>query len=428
MQSKKPWFATKTAFAIFLAFLLALIASQPAQAKTKFKVLHTFHGVPKDGAFPGGALVRDADGNLYGTTGSGGRGHGVCVGFFVEGCGTAFMLDKNGRKIWQHSFQLPTGIGPIAGLLRDKAGNFYGTTILGGDSKCPEDQYGCGTVFRLDEAGKETVLHKFTGTPDGVDPDSAVVEDAEGNLYGTTEYGGSENAYGAVFKVDKSGKERVIYSFTGGSDECRPVGVILDPAGNLYGVAQGGDTCGGADGLAFKLDTAGSFSVLHGFGGSDGEAPDSVLLLDTQGTLYGTTGSGGNSGCGGGGCGVVFKLSLDGTETVLYTFCSLSNCADGANPGGGPLVLDSKGNLYGTTLFGGTHSDCNGDTCGVVFKVDTTGKETVLHDFTGGADGAFPDAGLVMDASGNLYGTAMNGGDTKCNPPLGCGVVFQVRR
>jgi len=428
MQSKKPCSTGKVVFAVFVMFLLASVFV-PAQAPAQtFKVLHTFHGAPKDGGGPEGALVMDTAGNLYGTAGGGGRGKGVCVSFFVEGCGTAFKLDKNGGRIWQHSFQLPTGISPVAGLLRDKAGNLYGTTILGGDARCPEDQYGCGTVFKLDKAGRETVLHKFAGTPDGWFPDSPVAEDDAGNLYGTTEYGGSYNAYGAVFKVDKNGKEAVLYSFTGGSDECRPVGVILDSAGNLYGVAAGGDACGNAYGLVFKLDAAGDFTVLQMFGGSDGAGPDSVLLLDAQGNLYGTTGYGGNLECNGTGCGVVFKLSPDGAETVLYTFCSLSSCADGANPGGGPLVLDSKGNLYGTTDRGGRYPDnCNHNGCGVVFKLDTAGKETVLHNFTGGADGGIPVTGLVMDDSGNLYGTAVQGGDTKCNPSNGCGVVFQIR-
>jgi len=423
MPSKKASRVAKTIFAVFItSVLVSVVAAQPAQAR-KFEVLHTFRGAPEDGANPGGALVRDSAGSIYGTTGSGGRGKGLCVSFFVDGCGTAFKLDKGGRRIWQHSFQLREGIGPDAGLLRDKAGNLYGTTYSGGDTKCPVNQYGCGTVFKLNESGKEAVLHKFKGTPDGFFPDAPLVEDAEGNLYGTTEYGGSFNAYGAVFKVDKKGKETVLYSFTGGSDECRPVGVIFGPGGYLYGVAQG-ITCSG-HGVVFRLDTAGSLTVLYTFGGSDGVYPDSVLLLDADGNLYGETGEGGNSECGGTGCGVVFKLSPNGEETVLYAFCSLSNCVDGEGPGGG-LVRDSAGNLYGITVFGGAYNDCNGDSCGVVFKLDAAGNEAVLHNFTGGADGAFPEAGLTMDGSGNLYGTAESGGDLNCEPSYGCGVVYKI--
>jgi uncharacterized repeat protein (TIGR03803 family) len=134
-------------------------------------------------------------------------------------------------------------------------------------------------------------------------------------------------------------------------------------------------------------------------------------------------------GCGNTGCGTVFELSpqSDGTwkETVLYAFCSLSNCTDGEAPGTGPLVRDPEGNLYGTTTFGGAYRNCNGDACGVVFKLDTTGKETVLHSFTGGKDGANPFPGLVMDNDGNLYGTTQAGGAI-CIQLFTCGVVFKI--
>jgi uncharacterized repeat protein (TIGR03803 family) len=176
----------------------------------------------------------------------------------------------------------------------------------------------------------------------------------------------------------------------------------------------------------FKLDTFGNnFTVLCGFGGSSGAYPDSPLLLDANGDLYGETAEGGNStGCSDG-CGTVFEFSATGQETVLYSFCSLSNCEDGQGPGGG-LVRDSAGNLYGITEFGGKYRNCNGDTCGVVFKLAANGTETVLHTFTGGTDGAFPAEGLVMDGTGNLYGTATSAGDLSCQPPYGCGVVFKI--
>jgi uncharacterized repeat protein (TIGR03803 family) len=152
-------------------------------------------------------------------------------------------------------------------------------------------------------------------------------------------------------------------------------------------------------------------------------------MEDSAGNLYGTTSNGGNSECGGYGCGVIFKLSPEAgggwSESVLYTFCSLTNCTDGERPLTGPLVMDSAGNIFGTTYFGGSHPNCNGDTCGVVFKLDTTGKETVLHTFTGGADGALPYAGLVMDGHGNLYGTTQGGG-ASCYTSYTCGVVFEI--
>src|SRR5579864_2147512 len=171
MRSAKPCCAAKSVFAIFIAFsLVSVVGPIQAQAR-KFKVLHTFHGA--NGASPVGVLTRDAAGNLYGTTAIGGSGKGVCTPF--GGCGTAFKLDKTGRQVWLHSFTFGNGMQPMAGLLRDGAGNLYGTTLLGGDTKCYK--YGCGTAFKLDKAGKEQVLHKFTGS-DGLDPEPLLARDA----------------------------------------------------------------------------------------------------------------------------------------------------------------------------------------------------------------------------------------------------------
>jgi uncharacterized repeat protein (TIGR03803 family) len=244
---------------------------------------------------------------------------------------------------------------------------------------------------------------------------------------------GGESSSGTIFRVDKHGKGTVLHDFTGGSDGCLPgPGLIADAAGNLYGVAGAGGLglCDQGYGVVFKLDTAHNLTVLHTFGFSDGAYPGSVVLFDRAGNLYGTTVGGGNSGCGVNGCGVVYELSpqQDGTwtETVLYAFCSVSGCTDGQEPGSGPLVRDSAGNIYGTTYFGGASRNCSGAGCGAVFKIDSGGKETVLYSFTHGADGAFPPPGLTTDASGNLYGVAQNGGDNSCNPPHGCGTVFRI--
>ncbi len=424
MQSKKPYSTGKTVFAMFMTFLLTS-AIVPAQSQAqKFKVLHTFHG--KDGANPTDVLIRDAEGNLYGTTGVGGGGN--CSG--GEGCGAVFKMDKTGKEVWLHKFNGANGAIPIAGLFGDASGDLYGTTLEGGDTAC-DPPYGCGAVFGLDKTGtKETVLHKFTGDPDGYFPESLLVDDKAGNLYGTTSVGGA-NGLGAVFKIGKTGKETILYSFTGGSDGCFPYpGVIRDSAGDLYGVAsEGGDGfCNSGVGVVFKVDTTGGETVLHTFGGgSDGANPSSALIFDSHGNLYGTTQNGGSEACGGTGCGTVFEVSPDGDETVLYAFCSLSDCADGEGPLFGPLVIDRGGNLYGTTIFGGAYSNCNGGTCGAVFELDASGKETVLHSFTGGADGAVPYAGLTMDSHGNLYGTTQEGGDLNCQRKYGgCGVVFRI--
>jgi len=426
MRSKKPFSAGKSTFAfITLVLALAIVPTQ-AQAR-KFKVLHTFRG--SDGAGPISQLVRDKAGNLYGTTAIGGTGK--CQG----GCGTAFKMNKSGKLIWVHSFSGANGLQPLAGLLRDKAGNLYGTTVGGGKINSHICSLGCGVVFKLDKTGKETVLHKFTGTPDGYFPEALLVEDPEGNLYGTT-YSGGAHGIGAVFKIDKTDKETVLYSFAGGVDDGDTPysGVILDAAGNLYGSTFDGGNGGSCDfgcGTVFELDTSGKETILYNFDSFDGAHPDSVLIADSAGNLYGTTIDGGNANCGGTGCGTVFELSphSDGswTETVLHKFCSLSNCADGETPLAGLLVRDTVGNLHGTTSVGGT-SRCNGSGCGVAFKLDMAGKETVLHSFTGGADGEGIWGGLAIDTAGNLYGAALQGGDLRCKTGngQGCGTVFKI--
>jgi len=399
---------------------VTLLVFPHAQAQT-FTVLHTFHG--KNGAGPSGALLRDKAGNLYGTTEAGGAGE--CGNY---GCGTVFKLDKHGKQVWLHSFDVTDGEEPFERLVRDGAGNLYGTTAFGGRMTCVS---GCGVVFKLDDGGHETVMYKFRKPPDGYSPNSSLVRDHLGNLYGITESGGAYSS-GTIFRVNKNGKEKVLHDFTGGSDGCVPVaGLISDSAGNLYGAtAQGGfGLCDQGYGVVFKLDTTGTLTVLHNFDFGDGAYPESILLLDEAGNLYGTTEGGGSGECGFGGCGTVFKLSPqpDGTWSggAVYYFCSLSGCADGRGPTSGPLARDSAGNLYGTTTFGG-QSRCNGSGCGVVFKIGADGGETVIYSFTHGADGAFPIAGLTIDASGRLYGVAQNGGDEKCSPPHGCGTVFRI--
>jgi uncharacterized repeat protein (TIGR03803 family) len=306
---------------------------------------------------------------------------------------------------------------PMAGLISDAAGNLYGTTQSGGILTGPCSPQGCGVVFKLDPTGNETVLHRFTGGADGASPNAALVQDAGGNLYGTTGSGGvcswpfSSNGCGVVFKLDPTtGQETVLYSFTGGADGAAPGPLLLDNAGILYGTTSlgGGDASGRCQaigcGVVFKLDPSTSnYTVLYTFtGAADGGQPSAGLVQDSAGNFYGTTSSGGAnvSVCGGFGCGVVFKLDPAGTDTVLYTF---KGQADGGTPVAA-LIWDTHGDLYGTTENAGTYG------WGVVFKLDATGTETVLHEFTGGADGATPRGGLISDAAGNLYGTTLQGG------------------
>jgi len=430
MQSKKLYCAAKIAFAILVTLLLAsTVAAPPARAQT-FKVLHAFKGAPGDGAIPDSELLRDAAGDIYGTTNEGGSTRGtVCKG--LDGCGTAFRLNRAGGKIWVYSFPFPKSWDLEAGLMRDKVGNLYGTTVMGGDTKCYS--YGCGTVFRLNSTGqKETILYRFTGTPDGSFPTAPLVEDSSGNLYGTTYLGGSYG-YGEVFKMDETGKETILHSFAGpseggGDGAIVHEGVLRGPAGSLYGVTAAGGAYG--KGVVYQVDNKGHETLLYSFmGGTDGSSPNSALVADSAGNLYGTTDDGGNSECGGAGCGTVFKLTHSGgswAESVLYVFCSLSNCTDGEYPHG--VILDAAGKIYGTTVFGGAYQNCNGDACGVVYELDPTGKETVLHNFTGRDDGGNPVAGLIMDSAGSLYGTAQIGGNTNCTAGggAGCGVVFKL--
>jgi len=206
----------------------------------------------------------------------------------------------------------------------------------------------------------------------------------------------------------------VLHSFTAGNDGGNPeAGLIMDAAGNLYGTTFGGGS--GGQGIVFKIDTSNHESVLYSFtGGSDGGGPVAGLLMDAAGNLYGTTAGGGSSGQG-----TVFMIDTSNHESVLYSFT-------GGSDGGSPqasLVRDAAGNLYGTTSQGGI--GCAPVGCGTVFKIDPSNHESTVYSFTGGSDGALSMAGLIMDATGNLYGTAYQGGSI-CAPP-GCGTVFEFQ-
>ncbi|HXM20242.1 MAG TPA: choice-of-anchor tandem repeat GloVer-containing protein [Terriglobales bacterium] len=363
-----------------LAIMLvpAILATQSAQAQT-FTLLYAF-GNGTDGSTPYAGLVRDSAGNLYGTTFSGG----------TASSGTVFKVDPNGKETVLHNFKAGAdGAIPFAGLVRGPGGALYGTTVEGGASNF-------GTVFRLSTTGKETVLHSFN-SQDGSYPDAGLLRDSAGNLYGATVEGGDSNL-GTVFELDTTGKQTVLHSFTGGANDGRFSYVygslVRDAAGNFYGTTLAG---GASDqGIVFKLDTAGTETVLYNFtGGTDGGYPYAGLVIDRKGNLYGTTYLGGASGQG-----TVFKLSNTGEETVLYSF---TGGADGGSPTA-RLLRDGKGNLYGTTYYGGASN------AGVVFRLDPTHKETVLHSFDYANDGGYPTARLIRDAAGSLYGTASAGG------------------
>lgn len=386
-----------------------------AQAR-EFDVLHVFNG-GSDGGHPYGGLVMDKVGNLYGTAYDG---------------NTVFRLSPDGAETILHSFAGPPkdGWGPRADLIIDKKGNLYGTTGEGGSSKsCAE--FGCGTVFKITADGKETLLYSFDpANGDGSWPNAGVVADSEGNLYGTTFFSGlSEGCCGTVFKITSKGNATILHSFTGYPDDgSYPWGdLVVDSSGNLYGTTLEGGASGscGANvgcGTVFKITPDGTESVLHSFSGNpDGCQPYSGLVLDKTGTLYGTTAYGGAGyGCGGGyGGGTVFKLASDGTETVLHTF---GGGSDGYQPYGA-LIADKAGDFYGTTFAGGTTDN------GTVFKLSPEGTETVLHSFNKKINGRRPFGRLLKGTSGYLFGTTLYGGE-KCirHEPYGCGTVFKLKR
>jgi len=422
MKRIRFWAAAGRTLAVVTLTLIVVLMLVPGSWAAEYKALHKFKG-GKDGASPQAGLIFDPAGNLYGTTYAGGRSS-LCDG----GCGTVFKLTSNGGGSWTksvlHSFHYTDGSAPSASLILDAAGNLYGTTAGGGI-------YGMGTVFQLTPNGHvgwtESVIHSFVyNFADGYTPEAALIFDQAGNLYGTTRNGGTgcsgghEGGCGTVFQLtpngDGSWTENIIHSFTndcpgGVCDGLNPLaGLIVDAAGNLYGTTPiGGD----ADwGTVFELKPNGegtwAESILHSFMNIDGD-PQAGLIFDAAGNLYGTSAEGGSYNHG-----TVFKLipNPDGswTENVLHSF---TGGKDGDGPCAG-LILDGAGNLYGTTLNGGTNNS------GTVFKLilqpGGSWKFTTLHRFKYGQE---PQAVLVMDAAGNLYGTAPKGG-------RGYGVVFRI--
>jgi uncharacterized repeat protein (TIGR03803 family) len=366
-----------------------LIALQPEHARAQtYQVLYSFRG-GTDGGSPRATVLRDAAGNLYGTTEVGG----------AFGNGVVFKLDPANNETVLHSFAAAPNDGaqPWAAVIRDNAGNLYGTTYVGG-------QYNLGTVFKLDRAGNQTILHDFAGISgnpsDGGAPFARLLRDRDGTLYGTTLEGGSRG-WGRVFKLDAAGQMTALHDFNG-TDGAQPhTDLIHDNAGNLYGTTEFGGTFD--SGVVYQIDATGKYSILHSFSGQDGSLPYGGVIRDQAGNLYGTTVVGGKFSQG-----VLFKLDPAGTLTVLHHFRG----PEGAQPQAS-VVRGQEGNLYGTTVLGGSDGD------GVIFELDAAGNYSVLHSFTG-PDGEGPYGTLTLDAGGNLYGTTYEGG------AFGHGVVFKL--
>ncbi|HTT85283.1 MAG TPA: choice-of-anchor tandem repeat GloVer-containing protein [Rhizomicrobium sp.] len=424
---------------------LIVVAPAGSAMAGKFKVLHSFCG-SHDGCLPEGGLVMDQSGNFFGTTSEGGK--------HEAGHGTVYELQRtdSGRLRYKRGFSFcnryecdPPIANPIGNLIVDTKGNLYGLTSD-------------GQVFELSPptggSGKWTdkLLYQFCSQQncaDGYDPvgglayagqSSGTLYDGTSPLYGATGLGGTNSA-GTVYELTNSGgqwTETVLHDFCSqGKDKCTdgkdPAGgVLLDQAGNLYGLAsEGGNTSG--TGVAYELAPNGNFwseTVLYAFcaeaGCSDGAYPVGGLAMDAEGNLLGVT-AGGGVACMGepSGCGTIFKIVPNGgtsQESVLYTFCSQSDCRDGRGPQAG-LIIGSSGELFGTTYFGGGNDiDINGLGGGVVFELSGSSYR-VLHSFcslSGCADGEYPAATLVNDTSGNVLGTAALGGS------FGNGALFQL--
>jgi uncharacterized repeat protein (TIGR03803 family) len=407
---------------ILLAAILGLLvaAAQPAQAQTE-SVLYRFCSLPDcaDGIGPSPNLILDAQGNLYGTAGSGSS----------DCCGVVFEITKTGAETVIGDIG-GVGESPNGGLIRDASGNFYGTTTMGGYDKPPcAGVGGCGAIFEMTPTGTATALYTYTGY-EGHHPNGGLIIDTLGNLYGTTYAGaGGYKEPGFVFKLTPTGALTSLHDFKAykGDGQFPSAGLVMDGEGNLYGTTSagghGGDIgpgkviCSRGCGTVFEVSAAGAETTLYtfkGFGKKDGALPLAGLIRDASGNLYGTTWGGGAYGYG-----TVFQVTATGGETVLLSF---TGTADGSNPEGS-LIMDAQGNLYGTTDGGGAYG------YGTVFEVTAPGKEIVLYSFTGGEDGAYPADGLVSDEHGNLYGTTYNGGNFSSPCPrstAGCGVVFKV--
>jgi uncharacterized repeat protein (TIGR03803 family) len=397
METGSIMFIKKLVFAF--VFMFVAFAAVGIQAQT-FNVIHSFAG--SDGSGPLAGLAIDSKGNLYGTTNSGG----------AHGAGIVFRANESGQERVLYSFgSIPNdGANPESSLIFDAAGNLYGTTFSGGTS-------GNGTVFRLTPKGVETLLYSFAGGADGANPEARLAMDKFGNLYGTTTAGGVSSE-GTVFEISKAGQHIVLYSFGGGSDGTVPVaGVTLDAKGNLYGTTSSGGFY--SYGTVFelkRLQSGWAEHILYNFQmQADGGIPYAGVVLDPAGNLYGGATDGGG-GVGGGG-GTIFKLSPSSggawTFSVLYSLY-------GWNISGAfrDLLFDAaSGIIYGTTHCDGTYE------AGTVYQLTPSGNTwtyTQLYTFTGGTDGLYVFSNLVLDKSGNLYGTANMGGAS------GEGDIFKV--
>ena len=419
--------------------LLAAFATSHAWA-SQFKVIYTFQG-GKDASAVQSQMISDAAGNLYGTSQFGG----------ANGLGTVFKLSNSGGTWTEtilYSFAGGTdGEEPVARLAMDAAGNLYGTTEAGGDPTCATLHGYCGTVFELSPGSNgtwtEKILVIFTDT-NGLGPVGGLTLDAAGNLYGTT-LGGGSGGWGIVFELTPNGDgtwtENIIHNFGLDNNGTKPNSdLVFDSAGNLYGTtADGGllNDClaGYGCGTVFELSpqSGGVWTEtrLVAFDGKNGSPPWGVSF-DPLGNLIGITPDGGAGTCSGfivSGCGVMFELSAQAgggfKPKIIRKFVN--------EPVATPnrIVIDASGNIYGTSNAGGLNTCGVNQPCGTIYKAAPNGSGgytfSLLYEFPGEtANGFWPYAALNIDSAGNIYGSTGNGGNLVCGISGGCGVVFQI--
>jgi uncharacterized repeat protein (TIGR03803 family) len=414
MENPSLW---KKACFVLVLYAATGVAS-PAQT---FTTLYSFDN--SDGAYPVAPLVQATDGNLYGTTSSGGANDG----------GTFFKIAPSGRLTTLYSFCSQSGCvdgeNPQAALIEAPNGDLYGTTSGGGAN----GDY--GTVFKITPGGKLTTLYSFcsqSGCADGANPYAGVIQDAEGNLYGTTQQGGEDpqlsclafsfNGCGVMFKLDTAGEETVLHSFVGNpNDGGNPfAGLIQSSDGNVYGTTYDGGEYNG--GTVFEMTQMGELKTLSlgcvGYMCGAPISPVAALVEGADGIFYGTTEAGACIGCDG----AVFQITTTGGLKTLYgfDFNLHEGCTFPSNPGAIPtagLIRAAGGDLYGTT------TSCGANDGGTVFRITPTGTLTTLYSFcsqSGCADGGNPRAGLVQDTNGTFYGTTKSGGAN------GDGTVFSL--
>ncbi len=380
------------------ALLLLCVATAIPSAAQTFTILFSFDYTSP--VYPRG-LVQGTDGNLYGTTGGGGAADE----------GMVFEMTPSGTLTRLYSFCSESNCGdgadPNGGLVQATNGNFYGTTSAGG-------AFGYGTVFEMTPSGKVTTLYSFcsqVGCADGEYPTAGLIQASDGNLYGTTQQGGTcwiPTGCGTIFRIAPTGTLTTLYRFCAQSEaECMDgqwpsAGLIEARNKNLYGTTSSGGSEG--SGTVFSMSPSGAVTTLYSFcvlsGCADGAIPETELVQDSSGSFYGTTYTGGTFDDG-----TVFRITPTGVVTTLYSFCIQSGCSDGALPSG--LIQASDGNFYGTTYAGGTVR------YGTVFQITPSGTLTTVYNFcsySGCRDGANPRTGLTQATSGDLYGATPIGG------------------